>query len=138
MGADDRFYILRLTADNQLLAELGLRREGTNPIRWCIWRATNGTSGTHTYGQTKSVTSVPKWTCIEFMWDKATSSIKLWINGNVEFQETGNWNNVAAVNKVNIGVYKSGMSGLAYDPTTAFTCRVYVDDLIVNDQYIAP
>lgn len=138
MGADDRFYILRLTANDQLVASLGLRREGTMPVRWCIWRATSGTAGTHTYGQTQNVASVPKWTCIEFMWDKTTSSIKVWINGNLEFQETGNWTGVADVNEINVGIYKSGTSGSTYDPTTALTCKVYVDDLIIDEQYIAP
>jgi hypothetical protein len=138
MGEDDRFYILRLTANDQLVASLGLRREGTKPVRWCIWRATSGMAGTHTYGLTQNVTAVPKWTCIEFMWDKTSSSTKVWINGNLEFQESGNWIKVSDVNEVNIGIYKSGTSGSTYDPTTALTCRVYVDDLIIDEEYIAP
>jgi hypothetical protein len=138
MGADDRFYILRLTANDQLVASLGLRREGTMPVRWCVWTATIDAAGTHTYGRTQDVAAVPKWTCIEFMWDKTTSSIKVWINGNLEFQESGNWTEVSDVNEVNIGIYKSGTSGSTYDPTTALTCKVYVDDLIVDEQYITP
>lgn len=138
LGANDRFYILRLTAGNDGVASLGLRREGTMPARWCIWRATNGVEGTHIYGQTENATNVPKWTCIEFMWDKTTSSIKVWINGNLEFENRGNWTNVPDVDGFSIGIYKSAATELLYDPTTAFTSLVFVDDAIAGKQYIGP
>jgi hypothetical protein len=138
MGANDRFYFIRLTdAQDSAIVSVGLRREESAPLRWCVYRAFNGTVGAQTYGSTAAVTSVPRWTEIEVMWSK-TGAITVWINGAVEFSRTEVFTNVPDVTQVRLGIYKPGATGTSYDPPTQYTAEVYADDFIIDDARIGP
>jgi hypothetical protein len=136
----DRFYFLRvLGPNNNAIALVGIRREGDQPPKWCLWYATSATTGTHTYGSTiVTSTDEKRWICVELHYNKNTGLYEVWIDGRLEITKTVTPGELTNAATVQVGVYKTGATGTTYDPTGQYTIEVYADEIIIADTYIGP
>jgi len=145
MGTHDRFYFVRLLASDNATAVMGgLRREGTQPLRWVMWyrRGASG-NGSHTYGSIVEPASVMnRWICIELHYNQSTGLQELYVDGVLQISVDPSKDSLIlpsqlpTILSLEAGVYKSGATGQTYDPTTAYNITVFVDDCIIAQEYI--
>jgi hypothetical protein len=126
LGSNDRFYSIRLYSSDTLVAMIGLRREGTDPLKWCLWQV----GGERTYSPLTLSTAI-QWTNIRLLWNSAGGTCKVWINGALEISTSG-ISGVQKITSIDFGIIKSGSAGVFYDPTTQYACTVNLDNALIS------
>ena len=141
MQANDRFYLMRIVYGNSdnLLASIGIRRNGTEPARWCLISAKNSSStSTPKYGQILNVTSVSNtWTCVELHWNQPSGVVEVWINGEEQITASATPGGTSPASNIQFGIYKKGDDGVP-PPTGQYKVGAYFDDCIIDDKPIGP
>jgi hypothetical protein len=128
LQANDRFYLIRLLSSGSLVAAVGVRCEGVDSLRWCLWRFSSSGCG-QVYGSV--VSAVPAWTNVQVSLSGVDGSCQVWVNGNLEVSVAG-LSGLPNLTTVEFGISKSGAVGVSYDPTSKYVCTVNMDDLTIT------
>lgn len=142
LKTDDRFYLMRIVyGDSEnVLASVGIRRDANDEPRWCLITARNATDTyAPIYGQyvEDSVTSMGTWTSVELHYNKTVGKVEVWINGIKQIESIVDPGDMLSASNVQVGIFKKGDDGLP-PPTSTFTVIAYIDDVVIDDQYIGP
>jgi len=129
LGIHDRFYLIRALAAGGLLTSVGVRREGDEPAKWCLWGA-----GGHTYGGLFDFTPRKIW--VELHYNRALGLYEVFVDGHLEISMTAAAGSNPNVDTVQFGVYKSGATGTPFDPTTEYLIDVFSDELTIGNEYL--
>jgi len=139
LGTHDRFYLIRsLAGAAGNLAVVGIRREGDQPARWCLWYriTTDPFAGSHTYGGLFDFTPRRIW--VELHYNRALGLYEVFVDGHLEISMTVAVGVNPNVDTVQFGVHKTGATGTTYDPTTEYLIDVYGDELTIGTEYLGP
>ncbi|MCJ7608208.1 polysaccharide lyase [Candidatus Bathyarchaeota archaeon] len=138
---DDRFYLMRIVygSSENLLASLGIRRNGNEPAQWCLITAKNSSStGIPKYGQIVNASLVSNtWTCLEMHWNKTGGVVEAWVNGEKQITASATPGDMSPASNIQFGIYKKGDDGIP-PPTGQYEAIAYVDDCIIDDKPIGP
>lgn len=137
----DRFYLLRLLGpDNQIVAVVGIRRDGDLAPRWALsYRLTTTPfANATTFGGPVSEADQGRWICVEIHYNRETGLYEVWIDGRLEITMAVTPGDLTAITEVQAGIYKTGVAGQAWDPTGQYTIEVYGDEIIIADRPIGP
>jgi hypothetical protein len=141
MQTDDRFYLMRIVygSSENLLASIGIRRNGTEPQRWCLVSAKNSSStGIPKYGQIVNASLVSNtWTCLELHWNKPGGVVEVWIDGEKQITASATPGDMSSASNIQFGIYKKGDDGVP-PPTGEYEIIAYFDDCIIDDNPIGP
>jgi hypothetical protein len=141
LQTDDRFYLMRIVygGSENLLASIGIRRNGTEPARWCLITAKNSSStGIPKYGDTVNASLVSNtWTCLEIHWNKTGGIVEAWINGEKQITASATPGDMSPASNIQFGIYKKGDDGVP-PPTGQYEAIAYFDDCIIDDKPIGP
>jgi len=140
---DDRFYLMRIVygETKNVLASVGIRRNGTDQPRWCLITAKNSSdTRTPIYGEyvdMEELSDASTWTSIELYYNKTEGVVEVWVNGEKQISSVVTPGDMSSVSNVQFGVFKKGDDGLP-PPTSTYTVNAYLDDCVIDDEYIGP
>ncbi len=133
---NDRFYLIRIVYANSenVLASIGIRRNGTEPARWCLVTAKNSTiTGTPKYGQQVDIAGISTtWTSVELHYNKTGGIVEAWIDGEKQITASVPQVEMTPVSSIQFGIYKKGDDGVP-SPTGLYAIKVYFDDCVIDD-----
>lgn len=141
MQMNDRFYLVRIVygSSEQVLAEIGIRRNGTEAPRWVVISAKNSSStDIPKYGQLVDLSALSStWTHVELRWNKTGGVAEAWINGEKGITAVATPGDIPSAVTIQYGIYKKGDDGVP-PPTGEYGVTAYFDDCIMDDEPIGP